>query len=161
MTRMKGHMMTSSNWNIFRVTGPFAGNSPVTGEFPAQRPLTRSFDVFFDLGLNKRLSKQSRRWWFETPFCLSWRHCNAIAVAPGVTYLNESTPYSSYFMIPTLLQIHLRWYLRIRWSLACIKHIIWQKIKPTVEFMSWSLKQNYSCVGILWYIKQISTHVLS
>ena len=34
-----------------------AGNSPVTGEFPAQRPVTRSFDVFFDLRLNKRLSK--------------------------------------------------------------------------------------------------------
>ena len=26
-----------------------AGNSPVTGEFPAQSPVTRSFDVFFDL----------------------------------------------------------------------------------------------------------------
>ena len=25
-----------------------AGNSPVTGEFPTQRPVTRSFDVFFD-----------------------------------------------------------------------------------------------------------------
>ena len=36
-----------------------AGNSPVTGEFPAQRPVTRSFDVFCDLRLNKRLSKQS------------------------------------------------------------------------------------------------------
>ena len=35
-----------------------AGNSPVTGEFPSQRPVTRSFDVFFDLRLNKRLSKQ-------------------------------------------------------------------------------------------------------
>ena len=35
-----------------------AGNSPVPGEFPAQRPLTRSFDVFFDLYPNKRLSKQ-------------------------------------------------------------------------------------------------------
>ena len=34
-----------------------AGNSPVTGEFPAQRPVTRSFDIFFDLRLNKRLSK--------------------------------------------------------------------------------------------------------
>ena len=31
-----------------------AGNSPVTGEFPAQRPVARSFDVFFDLRLNKR-----------------------------------------------------------------------------------------------------------
>ena len=36
------------------------GNSPVTGKFPAQRPVTRSFDVFIDLRLNKRLSKQ---WW--------------------------------------------------------------------------------------------------
>ena len=43
-----------------------AGNSPVPGEFPAQRPVTRSFDVFFDLRLNKRLIKQSRGWWFET-----------------------------------------------------------------------------------------------
>ena len=32
-------------------------NSPVPGEFPAQRPVTRSFDVFFDLRLNKWLSK--------------------------------------------------------------------------------------------------------
>ena len=44
-----------------------AGNSPVTGEFPTQRPVTRSFDVFFDLWLNKGLSKQSWGWWFETP----------------------------------------------------------------------------------------------
>ena len=56
-----------------------AGNSPVTGEFPSQRPVTRSFDVFFDLRLNKRLSKQSRRWWFETPSCSLWRHCNGNA----------------------------------------------------------------------------------
>ena len=52
-----------------------AGNSPVTGEFPSQRPVTRSFDVFFDLRLNKRLSKQSRSWWFETPSL--WCHCYA------------------------------------------------------------------------------------
>ena len=52
------------------------GNSPVTGEFPTQRPVTRSFDVFFDLGLNKRLSKQSWGWWYETPSRSLWRHCN-------------------------------------------------------------------------------------
>ena len=52
------------------------GNSPVTGEFPSQRPVTRSFDVFFDLCLNKRLSKPSRRRWFETPSRSLWRHCN-------------------------------------------------------------------------------------
>ena len=52
------------------------GNSPVTGEFPAQRPLTRSFDVFFDLRLNERLSKQPSGWWFGMPSCSLWRHCN-------------------------------------------------------------------------------------
>ena len=36
----------------------YAGNSPVSGEFPAQRPVTRSIDVFFDLRLNKLLNKQ-------------------------------------------------------------------------------------------------------
>ena len=53
-----------------------AGNSLVTGEFPAQRPVTRSFDGFFDLRLNKRLSKQPWGWWFETPLWSLWRHCN-------------------------------------------------------------------------------------
>ena len=56
-----------------------AGNSPVAGEFPTQRPATRSFDVFFDLRLNKRLSKQSWGWWFETLACSLWRHCNVQA----------------------------------------------------------------------------------
>ena len=53
-----------------------AGNSPVTSEFPSQRPVTRSFGVFFDLRLNKRLSKQSWGRWFETPWRSLWRHCN-------------------------------------------------------------------------------------
>ena len=39
-----------------------AGNSPVSGDFPTQRPVTPSFDIFFDLRLNKRLSKQSWSW---------------------------------------------------------------------------------------------------
>ena len=69
-------MMTSSNGNNVRVVGLCEENSPVTGEFPPQRPVTWSFDIFFDLRLNKRLSKQSRPWWFETPSCSLWRHCN-------------------------------------------------------------------------------------
>ena len=53
-----------------------AGNSSVTGEFPSQRPVTRSFDDFFDLRLNKQSNKQSWGWWFETPLRSSWRDCN-------------------------------------------------------------------------------------
>ena len=52
-----------------------AGNSPVTGEFPSQRPVTWSFDVFFHLCLNKRLNKQWWGWWFEMPSRLLWGHC--------------------------------------------------------------------------------------
>ena len=55
-----------------------AGNSPVPGDFPAQRPVTRSCDVFFDLRLNNRLSKQWRGWWFETLSRPFWRHSNEI-----------------------------------------------------------------------------------
>ena len=53
-----------------------AGNSPVIGEIPAQRPVTQSFYVFFDLRLDTRLSKQWWSWWFETPSCPLWRYCN-------------------------------------------------------------------------------------
>ena len=53
-----------------------AGNTPVTGEFPTQRPVRRDFDVFFDLRMNERLSKHWWGWWFETPWCSLWRHFN-------------------------------------------------------------------------------------
>ena len=52
------------------------GNRAVTGGFPLQRPVTRSIDICCDLPLNKRLSKQRRRWWFETPLLSIWRYCN-------------------------------------------------------------------------------------
>ena len=58
---------TSSNGNIFRGTGPLWG----------QRQVTRSFHVYFDLRLNKRLSKQSIRRWVETPSRWLWHRCNA------------------------------------------------------------------------------------
>ena len=66
--------MTSSNWNIFRVTDTLWGELPVNS--PSQRPVTRSFEVFFDQHLNKGLSKPSRRRWFKTPSRSLWRHCN-------------------------------------------------------------------------------------
>ena len=66
-----------------------AGNSPVPGEFTTQRPVTRSFDVFFYLRLNKRLSKQSWGWWFETLSLPLWRQCNELTGA-------------SYFLTPFL-----------------------------------------------------------
>ena len=71
----------------FCVTGPLWGESTGHGGFPLQRPVTRSFDVSFDLHMSKRLSKQSRRWWFETPSRSSWSHCNDSCSTP---YMYES-----------------------------------------------------------------------
>ena len=74
-----------------------AGNSPVPGEFPAQRPVTRSFYVFFYLSLNKRLSKQPRGWWFETPSWSLWRHCNAAGFLWCVIYESSCRCYLGCF----------------------------------------------------------------
>ena len=59
-------MMTSPDESIFRVTGGF----------PSQRPVTRSCDIFYELRLNKRLSKQSRRRRIETQSRWLRRHWN-------------------------------------------------------------------------------------
>ena len=63
-------------WTLSALLAIRAGNSPVPSEIPAQKPVTRSFDVFFNLRLNKRLSEQSWGWWFETPSRPFWRHRN-------------------------------------------------------------------------------------
>ena len=71
------YMMTSSNGNIFRVTGHLCGE--FTGPrwiLHTQRPVTCSCDIYFDLRPNKQLSKQSLCWWFETLSPPLWRHRN-------------------------------------------------------------------------------------
>ena len=55
---------------------------PVTDGVPSQWPVTRSFDVFFDLYLHKSLSKQSGRRWFDTPSRSLWRNYKCIKVQP-------------------------------------------------------------------------------
>ena len=68
-------------WGIHRSTV----NSPHKGQ--------RSFDAFFDPHLNKRLSKQTRRRWFETPSCSLWRHCNGLEQCCGVTFITPPICY--------------------------------------------------------------------
>ena len=69
---LETHSSTYLPRKCFAKTGP--------GEFPAQRPVTRSFDVYFDLRLNKRLSKQSSGWWLETLSWSLWRQCNVAKI---------------------------------------------------------------------------------
>ena len=66
-----------------RYSGPLWRHPLVTGGFLSQRPVARSFDVFFDLRLNKGLSKQSKGRWFETPWRLLSRHYNGNAAGCG------------------------------------------------------------------------------
>ena len=77
-------MMTSSNGSIFRVTGHLCGISPVTGEFPTQRPVTRSFDVFFifvwiNSWVNNREAGDFRC--YRTPY-------DVIVMEPGVVFFS-------------------------------------------------------------------------
>ena len=83
--------MSSSNGNIFRVTGHLCGEFSGPDEFPAQWPVTRSFDVFFDLRPNKRLSKQWWGWLFETPSRPWWRHCNDHEISRHVGYFESQS----------------------------------------------------------------------
>ena len=75
--------MTSSNGNIFRVTGLLCGHRWIP-----QKSGTQSFDVFFDPHLDQQLSEQWRRWWFETPLCSLWRQCNGFE---GISSYSETT----------------------------------------------------------------------
>ena len=79
-------------WKHFPRYWPLCGDFTGPGAFPAQRPVTRSFDVFFDLGLNERLSKQPRGWWFETPSWSLWRQCNAVLFSNSFLTRNAKTP---------------------------------------------------------------------
>ena len=100
--------------------GICAGNSPVPGEFPAQRPVTRSFNVFFDLRLNKPLSKQSWGWWFETLSRPLSRHRNAI-----ISYGNAK--YSSFRLVSSTYKILYETIIiiRIMMFMITINESIW------------------------------------
>ena len=118
-------MMTSSNGNIFRVTGHLCGKFTGPRWIPAQRPVTRSFDVFFDLRLNKRLSKQPWGWWFETPAWSLWRHRNALLVkrGPGFSWCEKFLDYAaSSVYTGREIKIH-RIYMSGKVSSCCIRFV--------------------------------------
>ena len=69
-------MMTSSNGNIFLVTGPLWGESTGHQWIPLTRASKADLWCFLDVRLNKRLSKQSKCRWFQTPWHSLLRHCN-------------------------------------------------------------------------------------
>ena len=109
-------MMTPSNGNIFRVTGPLCGEFTGRRCIPRTKPVTRSFEGFFDLRLNKQLSKQSWVWWFETPSCPLWRHCNDILWQPVLWYhiSQPNIDTSTYYVITVTVYAYMVLDLRNR-----------------------------------------------
>ena len=99
--------MTSSNGNIFRVTGHLCG------EFTSDRwiPLTKAsdlkLDIFFDLHLKNRLCKQSKRRSFETASRSLWRHCN---VQPPETFRWTKRANLFWMSFLEVLQLLFRWW---------------------------------------------------
>ena len=93
---MKCNMIIIYTFSVLRAHCDW--NPPVTGGFPSQRPVTRSFDVFCDLRLNKLLCKQSRHRWFETPSWSLWRHrngANEACIKTSVTYNRTKIEWNS------------------------------------------------------------------
>ena len=104
-----------------------AGNSPVTGEFPAQRPMTRSFDDFYDLRPNRRFSKQPWVWWFETPSRPLWRHCDGFTTSRNLIWRARQVEWTPHSGINWLVGL----WLNILWkfSQVCIG-LIQAYLKP-------------------------------
>ena len=147
MTHVSHSMMTSSNGNIFRVNGHLCGEFTGPGEFPTQRPVTRSFDVFFDLSLNKRLIKQSWDWWFETLSCSLWRHRNVKAPSKSLLSARDKT-ITFHFHSTKCFTPNLHVLCRqLHHDLNLNKNVFWRR---NVKFVNWIFYINYNeMIGLL------------
>ena len=146
-------MITSSNGNIFRVTGPLCG------EFTGYRwiPLTKASDAdrwyFFDLRLNKRLSKHSWGWWFETQSRSLWRHCNVYKWTHGM----KSWHWLKFVPIHAFKNIRLVTFVAIVMNTlwACFLSLAWSKIRLCLP----GYFSNLACdwLGIVWAYSEQGT----
>ena len=137
------------------------GNSPVTGEFPAQRPVTRSFDVFFDL----RLSEQSWGWWFETPSRSLWRHSNAFTLQQKCHHFdkivvtgcygscqNDNISVSVYrdFTRESWLWVVCFWYVLTHRKMACVAIVISKSMLAYISELWIKIHHNFHSQKFIW-----------
>ena len=112
-----------------------AGNSPVSGEFSSEMPVTRSFDVFCDLRLNTRLNKQSRHRRSETPSRSLWRHSNDISYMVSSLYnLYVSISMYVFWFIKTNIQMISNTTMKNEKNVITSNYSIQTDIKSFVEF---------------------------
>ena len=92
------------------------------GNSQAQRPVTRSFDVFFNLRLNQQLSKHVRRRWFETPSRSLWRHCNVAFLKIKNKLLNSRVAGNDIQWMPLIpFEVHC-------WQMEVLCNLMWAQI---------------------------------
>ena len=111
------------------------GNSPVPGEFPTQGPVTRSFDVYFDLRPNKLLSKQLWGWWFETQSRPLWRHRNEVTSSADFRDLSLHWQAACY-PLRDWLQLKLHW---TDDSLQTHEHVFWFESHTIKVTLKWQI----------------------
>ena len=121
--------MTSSNGNIFRVTGHLCG------EFTGHKGQWRGALVFFlDLRPNNRLSKQSWGWWLETLSRPLWRHCNVSETTSNnmgkfETGINKNW-YYNHDKINIYVQLRYLLYVIAKPQCAWWSHLSWTTVFP-------------------------------
>ena len=164
---------------LYLITGHLCGEFIDHRWISSQRPVTRSFDVFFDLRLNKRLSRQSRRWWFETPSRSLWRHCNVyekyrpcsvsidyfflsvncntymfvqICACIDLTILHVISPHGSFYFPVVFLWSNIKWQYNASYIDTCINSRIAQ------QMINMKINIYRSTIGYIYYIYIFKCH---
>ena len=148
---------------VFYIKPSIHCSSPVPGEFPTQRPVTRSFDVYFDLHPNKQLSKQYRGWWFETLSSPLWRHRNGqrlwdmwslTLTLRGRNQMDTilQTKVSSFLNENDEFRLKFRWSGPINIIRALVQIMAWCRPgdKPLSDPMMIRLAMHISVTRLLW-----------
>ena len=146
-----------------------AENSPVPGEFSTQRPVTRSFDVYFDLRPNKGLSKQLWGWWFETQSCPLWRHRNVElplhTLRHHLKFTKDLESQHIYHFRAHRPQMIERYYSDITWVLWCLKSNLSNslfRLSPITNLQAKTLLHQMSMLQILNFPREnlyAETHI--
>ena len=143
----------TDNTHFPRLLALCVGNSLITSELPTHRPVTQSFDVFFDLRLNKRLCKQSWGWWIEIPSRPLWRHCNVTLhwhYDVGKCY---QILFSEWLMVHncplTSTITSTSYHSQVKLILTWVKLLI-MKLINTFDYMNyvWSLS-GFNCINVI------------
>ena len=109
-----------------------------TGEFPAQRPVMRSFDFSLIWAWTKRLIRQSRRWCFETPLRSLWHHCNILPYSMDVcltSWDRTKWPHFTDDIFKALFgTTNILFQIKIHWN-------IFLRVTPNWQYMLWCPNQ--------------------